>query len=126
MISENDVKNAIEHLKSDNKSFCEFIGEILKDRLVEVYMGDKYEEVSTEQIATPYPAVFCGKVIAGYKNCLVINCSYVKNKKSETGNIVFLNEISIKAINEIDGNGILKDMLLNSQESVSIMKLFGK
>ena len=126
MISENDVKNTIEHLKNDNKSFCEFIGEILKDRLVEVYMGDKYEEVSTEQITTPYPSVFCGKVVGGYKNCLILNCSYVKSKKIEVGNIIFLNEISIKAINEIDGHGILKDMLLDSQESISIMKAFGR
>lgn len=89
MISENDVINMINHLKNENKSFCEFIGEMLKDKLVEVYMGDKYEEVSTEQITTPYPSVFCGKVIAGYKNCLILNCSYIKNKKSEVGNIVF-------------------------------------
>ena len=126
MISENNLKDTIELLKSDSKTFCEFVAEVLKDRLVEVYMGDKYEEVSTEQIATPYPAVFCGKVIGGHKNCLILSCAYVKNKKTEIGNIIFLNEISIKAINEIDGNGILKDMLTSSEESVNIAKSFGK
>ena len=30
-----------------------------------------------QQVSTSYPAVFCGKVVAAYRECLIINCAYV-------------------------------------------------
>lgn len=126
MILENDVKNLVQEFNKDRgKTFAEFIATLYKDKFIEIYMGDSYEEVSTEQISTNYPAVFCGKVVSAFKECLIINCVFInKHKKLEIGNLMFINERGIRALNEIDGNGIMEDMFLRSKESLEIKEAF--
>lgn len=107
------------------KTFAEFIAEIFKGKFIEIYLSNYYEEVSTEQVSQNYPAVFCGKVISAYRECLVINSIFVnKARKMQLGNLMFLSERAIKAINEIDGNGIMEDMFLRSKESLVIKNVF--
>lgn len=108
-----------------SKTFAEFIATLFSGKFIEIYLGDSYEEVSTEQISTSYPAVFCGKVVAAYKECLILNSVYVnKNKVLTLGNLVFISERAIRALNEIDGNGIIEDMFLRSSESLEIKANF--
>lgn len=113
------------------KTFAEFIASMFVGKFVEIYLNDTYEEVSTEQVSTEYPAVFCGKVIGAYGSCLVVNSVFIdrKDHKGHTakmGNIVFINERSIKALSEVDGNGTLEDMFLRSRETIGIKKAFAK
>ena len=126
MISEQAVIDAAQECnKERTKTLAEFIVTLFKDKFVEIYLGDSYEEVSTEQISTAYPAVFCGKVVAAYRECLVINSVFIgKSKKLEIGNLMFINERAIRALNEIDGNGIIEDMFLRSKESLDIKDAF--
>lgn len=108
-----------------SKTFAEFIASVFKDKFVEIYLSDSYEEVSVEQISTNYPAVFCGKIIGAYRECLVINCVYItKANKMALGNYMFLSERAIKAINEVDGNGTIEDMFLRSKETLDIKAHF--
>lgn len=124
MINEEDVKSLTESMRGSGKTFAEFIAELFKDKLIEIYLGDTYEQVSTEQISVSYPAVFCGKVISAYKECLVISCPFInKNKKMQLGNLVLINERSIRALNEIDGSGIMQDMFLKSTDSLALIHL---
>lgn len=124
---ETHIQNIIESLKGSGKSFAEFLTEALKDKLIEIYLGDSYEEVSVDQISTSYPAVFCGKIVGAYRECLIISCLYVDdNKKIKPGHLVFINERSIRALNEIDGTGVLQDMLWKSSESLNMLKYSGK
>jgi hypothetical protein len=125
MVSEQEVINAIQKVQGSGKTFAEFLVEVFQGKLIEVYVGDSYEDVSTEQINTAYPAVFCGKVVAAYRECLVLNCAHVGNNKHlQMGNLVFINERAIRALTPVDGNGILEDMMLRSKETLDIAAAF--
>lgn len=125
MVSEKQVIATIKELQGSGKTFAEFLAEIFKDKFIEVYVGDSYEDISTEQINTTYPAVFCGKVVAAYRECLILNCAYVaQNRHLAMGNMMFVNERAIRALNEVDGNGTLEDMMLRSKETLDIKETF--
>jgi hypothetical protein len=127
MVTEEAVNNLVnEFNKLDTRqTFAEFIAAIFKDKFIEIYLGDSYEEVSTEQVSTAYPAVFCGKVVAAYKECLVVSSVYVDvGNKLQLGNMLFISERAIRALNEIDGKGIMEDMFLRSKESLLVPTLF--
>lgn len=133
MATESEVQKMAGELAGSGKTFAEFLAVLFKDRFIEVYLGDSYEEVSMEQTSTSYPAVLCGKVIAAYRECLVINGAYVsatakpgKPQQLQLGNLIFINERAIRALTEIDGNGILEDMLFRSRHSLDIKKHFVK
>lgn len=122
-----EVQETVDACNSEGrtKTLAEFIATVFKDKFVEIYLGDSYEEVSTEQISQSYPAVFCGKVVAAYKECLVLDSVYVDiHKKLMLGNLVFLSERAIRGLNEIDGKGTLEEMFLRSSESLEIKRHF--
>jgi hypothetical protein len=128
MVTETEVLEVMQECNEEGrtKTLAEFIATIFKDKFVEIYLGDSYEEVSVEQISTAYPAVFCGKVVGAYKECLVLNCVYI-NKQARTmqlGNMMFVSERAIRGLNEIDGKGIMEDMFLRSTESLVIKEHF--
>lgn len=126
--TEQEIKNKVEEMNKDRtKTFAEFIAITFKDRFIEIYLGDSYEEVSTEQISTAYPAVFCGKVVSAFKECLIINAAYIgKDKSLKLGNLMFVNERAIRALNEVDGEGIIEEMFLRSKESLDVKDHFDK
>ena len=127
MLSENHITSAIDKLQGSGKTFAEFLVELFKGKFIEVYVGDAYEDISTEQISTSYPAVFCGKVIAAYRECLILNCAFVgPSRHLQMGNMVFVNERAIRALNEVDGNGTMEDMMLRSKETLDIKEMFHK
>lgn len=125
MTTEIEIKDIVTKLSGSGKTFAEFLVELFKDKFIEIYLGDSYEEVSTDQISTSYPAVLCGKVVSAYRECLVINSIYSsRDKKIHLGNFLFINERSIRALTEIDGRGILEETLLRSKESLTVKELF--
>lgn len=127
MVTEQTIFDAVQECnKERTKTFAEFIATVFKDKFVEIYLGDSYEDVSVDQISTSYPAVFCGKVVTAYKECLVLNSIYVPDgsKSPQLGNMVFISERAIRGMTEIDGNGLMEDMFLRSQESLTIKTLF--
>jgi hypothetical protein len=126
MVSEQHVLDMIVECNKDRvKTFAEFIALTFKDKFIEIYLGDSYEEVSTEQISTSYPAVFCGKVISAYRECLILNSVFInKSRKMQLGNIVCISERAIRGLNEIDGHGIIEDLFLRSRESLDIKTNF--
>jgi hypothetical protein len=113
------------------KTFAEFIASMFAGKFIEIYLGDAYEDISTEQVSTECPAVFCGKVIGAYDTCLVVNSVFIdhtdsKNPKYKLGNMVFINERSIRALSEVDGRGTLDDMFLKSRETLGIKAVASK
>lgn len=127
MVTEQDVLDIVQESNKDRvKTFAEFIATVFHGKFIEMYLGDAYEDVSTEQISTSYPAVFCGKVVAAYRECLVVNSVFAnpKTKKLELGNLMFISERAIRGLNEIDGNGVIEDMFLRSRESLDIKAEF--
>ncbi len=124
MSSVEEVKELISVFPRE-KTFAEFVATFFKDKFVELYVGDTYENVSTEQISTPYPAVFCGKVVSAFKECLIINAVYVdQHRKYQLGNLMFISERAIRALSAVDGNGLLEDMFLKSKDTLEIYEYF--
>lgn len=125
MVSEKKLQDTIQGLQGTGKTFAEFLAEVFGGKFVEVYVGDSYEDVSTEQISTTYPAVFCGKVVGAYRECLILDCAYVGvDKHIRMGNHLFLSERAIRALNEVDGKGTLEDMMLRSKETLDVKAAF--
>lgn len=112
--------DVIKDCKTDGKTFAEFIATLLKDEIIEIYLGDSYEDVSTDQITISYPAVFCGKVFSAYKECLIIKCP-TTDKLGQTifTKTVFINERAIRALSPSDGI-LMKNLFLDSGTSSKI------
>jgi hypothetical protein len=128
MITREELQKTIDELNVERKAtFAEFIAQLFKNKFIEIYLGDSYEQISTEQISTIYPAVFCGRVEGAYREVLVINGVYIdkRTKKMSLGNLVFINERSIRALNEVDDHGIMDDMFLRSGETLDIKNTLG-
>ena len=121
MISESQVVDLSKSFDR-SKTFAEFIAELYSGKMIEIYLGDAYETTTTEQVSTAYPAVFCGKVVGAFKECLIVNALFVHNKSAQFGNLVFINERAIRALSEINGRGILQDMFLRSTDSPTVKK----
>ncbi len=127
MVTEQKILDAVQDCNTDRTStFAEFIVKVFKGKFIEIYLGDSYEEVKTEQISTSYPSVFCGQVFAAYKECLVLKAVYVTDtdKTPVLGNMVFISERAIRGLNEIDGIGLMEDMFLRSKDSLAIKSIF--
>lgn len=135
MVTEHEITSMAAHLKGSGKTFAEFLGEVFKDQFVEVYLGDSYEEVSVEQISVSYPAVYCGKVIGAYRECLILNCGYAERSRGpakktgrdfKLGQIIFINERAIRVLSPVDETHVIEDSIIRSRESISIKQQFGK
>jgi hypothetical protein len=125
MVNEKTIQDTVQNLQGTGKTFAEFLAEIFKGQFIEVYVGDAYEDISTEQVSTTYPAVFCGIVIAAYRECLILNCAFVgPNRHLQMGNMMFINERAIRALNAVDGKGTVEDMMLRSKETLDIKAAF--
>jgi len=126
MITKEFLKETIQSLKDQNAhTFAELISALYTDKFIEIYVGDTYEEVSTDQISQQTPAVFFGKVISSFNDCLIINSVFLNHdtKKYQLGNLMFINDRSIRTISELDGTGLLNDMFHTSAESYNLKKI---
>lgn len=126
MVTEKEVLSIIDSLKENrSRTMAEFIAEVYKDKFVEIYLGDTYEDISTEQVSTSYPAVFCCKVISAFKECLVLQPIYVgKDKNVKSSGLLFISERAIRALSEIDNEMVLQDMILRSGDALSVYNAY--
>jgi len=127
MANEKQFIDAIKELKADAKkhSFAELIEKVWGGKIIEIYIGDSYEDIKFDESTTRNPAIVVGRVITAYAECLVLNCAYVDQatKKIQFGNIVCLNERSVRTITEVDEAGILRDTFLNTGDGRIIKEL---
>jgi hypothetical protein len=127
MITESTVQQLSAELNKSGKTFAEFLAELFKDKFVEIYLGDAYETISTEQISTDYAAVFCGKVVGAYKECLIISAAYIDiNQKMRLGKLVFISERAIRALSPVGESGIMQDLFMKSNEVASLYRALRK
>lgn len=125
MLNKEDLRKHIEEVNKDRKStFAEFIDKLFHGKFIEIYLGDSYEEISTDQVSMAYPAVFCGRVEGAYREVLIIDSAFIdqKTRKMKLGNFMFINERAIRALNEVDNFGSLGDMFLRSREALDVTK----
>lgn len=120
---ETQALSLIEQFQGQEKTLAEFLGNLLKDQLVEIYLGDSYETISLEQHSTSYPALLCGKILGAYKECLVFNAAHYSRANEITlGKIIFINERGIRFVNPINKSVSSKDMFFNHSDSASLKK----
>jgi hypothetical protein len=127
MISQVELDNVIKEMNVTRKAtVAEFLFKLFKGKFIEVYIGDIYEQVSTEQVSSTFAAVFSGRVIAAYRECLILEGSYIDRatNKWKVGKQIFISERAIKGFCEIDGNGILEDIFLRSREATEVKDLY--
>jgi hypothetical protein len=124
MPSEKQIVEMTKSLQGSGKTFAEFLSELFTGQFLEIYVGDAYEDVSTEQISTTYPSVFCGKVVSAYRECLIISCVYGKSHL-QMGNFLFINERAIRAVNVVNEKGTLESMMMRSKETLEVQRMFG-
>lgn len=123
---EKRVEDKIEEFSNNRQAtFAEFVASLFKDQFVEIYVGDCYEDVKYEQHSTQYPAVFCGKVIGAFKECLIISAAYIEGKEIRIGKLMFISERAIRTLTPVDGKGTIQDLFLRSRETLEITKKFG-
>lgn len=129
MATEQEFVDAINELNAEGKqiTLAELIAKVLKDRVVEIYVGDTYEDIKYDDSTQKYAAVLVGKIVTAYAECIVLNCAYTDpvTKEPRLGNIVCLNERAIRTITEVDDTGVLKDTFLSTRDSKIVKGLFG-
>jgi hypothetical protein len=126
MIPQEQLDQSIKTMNRGRKStMAEFLVSLFKDKFVEIYLGDAYEEVKTEQVTTTYPTVFSGKIIGAYKECLILEACAVdtQTKSLKLKKQIFINERAIRGLCEIDGAGIMDDIFLRSRDAHSNAKI---
>lgn len=102
------------------KTFAEHICENLKNEIIEVLIGESYEELQLDQLNANYPAMIVGRVIDAYGDVLVLDCFYYEKKQLKKDKILYLNGFHIKCLSKIDGNVSIEDLLLRSRNTKSI------
>jgi len=126
MVTEKECLDLVAELDSSERTFAEYIARLFKDKIVELYVGDSYENITLDQHSSQYPAVFCGKVVGAYKECLILNSVYFNDHSISFGKLMFVNERGIRTLCEVDGKGKLQDLFLSSNDSVKIKKFLGQ
>lgn len=126
-MSEEEIKELLKTVKTKD-SFAEAIFKLYQNKLVEIYLGDEYEEITTDQIKISYPSVICGILLGASGRCLIINTAYVdrNSKIPKLGNILCLNDYHIKMITELNNYGNLQDSFIKSKDNNIIKQLTSK
>lgn len=98
-------------------SFAEAIVHVLKDKYIEIFMGDVYEQMNQVDFDINSFAVIYGKVISGYGDCLLIDSLYYdeQSKELRPGNLIFINTFSVKAVTPFDNSGSLLHSIISSR-----------
>lgn len=101
-----------------SKTYAEHIAEELNGKLVEILVGESYEELVLDQVSSHYPAVIVGKIVGAFGNMLVLDCLYIdKSKKISHGKKIYLNDYCIKILSEVDDKCVLEDLLLRGNDT---------
>jgi len=108
------------------KTFAEMIGERLNGKLIEVMIGESYEELQLDQMSSNYPAVIIGRVLEGAGNLLLLDCAYIENRAIRFGKKVYLFDYTIQYISECDGKCNLEDLLFRSKDVKQVLKAYNR
>ena len=128
--------DAIADVRASGKdiTFAELLAMVLKDKIVEIYLGETYEDLKFQDSGSKSPSVLVGKIITAYAECIVLDCVYVdlsdnnpdyRQKRLKFGNIVCLNERAIRTVTEVDDRGGLKDTFLSTRDGRIVKAVSG-
>jgi len=120
MATEKEFVDALDQARTFEKrsSMAEIVGRTLKGRIVEIYVGDTFEDIKYDDCTSKSASVLVGRVIDAYAELIVLDCAYTDQltRKLQFGNIICLNERSIRFLTEIDEKGMLRDTFINTRD----------
>lgn len=98
----------------------------LKGKLLEVSIGDEYEELVMADHVKKVNGVIYGVLQDITGDFFVLNCYHItKEGQLSDGNIVYLNSWNIKAFTEVNSHGCLNDVFLSSSHTHKMKVLLG-
>lgn len=97
---------------------------LIKGRLMEISIGDVYEEIVLSDHTKSINSTIYGTVQDLLGDFLILDC-YFSNATGEvsSGNIVMLNTWNIKAMTEVNGSGSLNDVFMGTKDVRKIKRL---
>lgn len=101
-----------------------------KDKYIQIYLGEQYEEIQLDDHTYEIISVIYGKLIDVVSDFLVIDCFYVSSSKDfkeiKSGNIIFINSWQVKMMTAFDDKGTIDDILLSGKHTGSIKSMINK
>ncbi len=98
----------------------------LKGKLLEISVGDEYEEIVMSDHVRKVNGVIYGILQDIVDEFIVISCYYIsKDGKLQSGNVVYINTWAIKAFTQVNASGCLNDVFLSSDHTRKIKALLG-
>ena len=61
-------------------TYAESISILLKDKLVEIHVGDNYELIKFSDTELNFPCIYIGKVVGALDDCLILNGYKIDSK----------------------------------------------
>jgi hypothetical protein len=127
MATAKQFEDVIAQARNEDKkiSLAEIVGRTLKGKVVEIYVGDTFEDIKYDDSTTKIVAVVIGKVIDAYAECLILDCAFADQNtgKLKFGNIIVLNERAIRFLTELDDVGVLRDIFVSTRSGKNIKEL---
>lgn len=109
-------------LKKD-LTYAKSISEELSGYMVEIYLGENYEQIKMDQYEKNIPGVICGKVVGARGNVLIVEANIFNGKPHDDYKKVYINDFAIKFICELDGTDIgVLNIFLDSRKSARTLK----
>jgi len=110
-------------LPKKDLTFAESISEELSGYMVEIYLGENYEQIKMDQYEKNIPGVICGKVVGAKGNLLIVEANVFNGKSHDDYKKVYINDFSIKFICELDGSDVgVSNIFLDSRKSSRTIK----
>jgi hypothetical protein len=98
----------------------------LQDQLIEICVGDEYEELLTADSTRKVNSVIYGILKDVIDNFFVVDSFYLtKEGKLSSGNILYINSWTVKLITKVKPAGSLNDVMLSAEHTRKIKYLLG-
>lgn len=98
----------------------------LKGKLLEISIGDEYEELQMSDHVKKVNGVIYGILRDIIDDFLVLDCYYLTAKgELADGNVVYINSWAIKVFTEVKPKGCLNDVLLSSSHTRRMKTMLG-
>lgn len=99
---------------------------VLKNQLLEICVGDEYEELLTADSTRKVNGVIYGVLKDIVDDFLVLDSYFLtKEGKINSGNIIYINTWAVKMFTKVNANGSLNDVMLSSDHTRKMKHLLG-
>lgn len=98
----------------------------LKGELLEISIGDNYEDIVLSDTVKKVNGVIFGTLKDVVDDFLIVDSFFInKDGEVQTGNIVYINTWHVKVFTKVKSNGSLNDVLLSASHTRRIKAILG-